>query len=568
MARKGPPARPAPELKPPTAQGVSYDWGVHQRSHPGLVLLLVFALACGDDSAPPVDAGSDASVDAGRDAARPDAGTDAGTDAGPLPSTMLCGREAGLPYPAPDAWGGNDGPGGPQRTFTEDELFVNCAFLSGHETDRQHHNLLTMYDGYLLMPWAPEEGRGGLTFWDITDPCAPIERGVGLSEHMRETHALGFSHLDGSYAVVNHISGLFADGGVEFWDVSDTSAPTVVGELDFPGFFYPDSYTRVGLSVFWQVPYVYVGGAQNGVWIGDATDPRAARYVDTVSFEPTMQVGQVQAIGNLLVVTAAEGARVVLLDISDPLAPMPIGGGDFLAHDGEGEVREAYFTNVANGLLFFARKDGGAGIIVYDIRDPSRPTFAGDLPMPGGGGYVFVKDDLAFEGAGDSAGGYVFDISDLSNIEVVGNVSLEGDLDTVTPIGNVAILSVDAGANDGQGSAVAPYALEPDTTPPFVTWAWPPPDAVVAPTSRFGVTFNEFVDPKSAFEGSVRLYRTGEPETGRIPGTVSAQESIVNFHPFCALEPGSYTLEVMAGGIVDFNGNPVVLPYAQTITVE
>ena len=532
-----------------------------------LLVSLLLLVACGDDDIV-VDAGADTgAADVGRDAPRVrDTGSDADFDAGPFPATELCGRGETGPYPAPDSWTRNHGPGGPTRTFTEDELFVNCAFLSGHPDDTQHHNLLVMYDGYLLMPWAPEWGSGGLTFWDITDPCAPIERGVGLSETMRETHSIGFSHLDGSWAVVNHTSGLLADGGVEFWDVSDTANPRVVGELDFPGFFYPDSYTRVGLSVFWQVPYVYVGGAQNGVWIGDATDPMAARYVDTLAFDPVLQVGQVQAIGNLLVVTAAEGARAVLLDISDPQRPMPIPGGDFLARDAAGEPRDAYFTNVANGFLWFARKDSGAGVIAYDIRDPRNPTYAGSIEASGGGGYVFVKDQYVFEGAGDSAGGYMFDATDMENLTMAGQFSLVGDLDTITPIGNVAVLSVDADAEEGRGSAVAPYALEPDTLPPRVTWAWPADGATVAPTSRFGLTFNEMVDPKSAFEGSVRLYRSDDG--ARIPGTVSAQETIVNFHPFCPLEPGAYTLEVTAGGVVDHNGNAVAETFTLSVTVE
>ena len=541
-------------------------------------LLCLFALAlvaCGDDDASPVDAGlRDAGeADGGADAGPPprDAGSDGGTDAGPLPATGLCDPSAEPdPYPAPDAWGPNHGPGGPRgeaATFGEDALWENCAYLSGGETDVQHHNLVAMYDGYLVMPWAPESGGGGMTFWDFSDPCSPALRGRGTSETMRETHAMGFSHLGGSWAVVDHMDPIaltFGAGGIEFWDVSDTSAPAKVSEMDVPGFFYPDAYARVSLSVFWEVPYAYVGAADNGVYIVDATDPREPRYVGQYAFEPTLRVGQVQVIGNLLVATAAEGPRAVLLDVSDPTNPVPISGGDFVARDAEGESREAYFTNVANGFLYFARKDSGAGLMVYDIRDPSSPTRVGSIRSEGGGGYVFVKDEHAFEGAGSVA--YVYDVSDPADIREVGQMNLVGDLDTATPIGNVVVLSVDADAEEERGSAVTPWQREPDTRAPRVTWSWPADGATgLATSSRVGVTFSEFVDAKSAFEGSVRLY---ESESGRrVLGTVSAQETIVNFHPFCPLEPGTrYTLEIPAGGVVDYVGNAIEEAFSMEFT--
>ena len=63
------------------------------------------------------------------------------------------------PWPAPDAWGGTSGPGGPAVTFDEGELFAACAHLQGDPLrTADHHNHVVMHDGYLIMPWAPEEG--------------------------------------------------------------------------------------------------------------------------------------------------------------------------------------------------------------------------------------------------------------------------------------------------------------------------------------------------------------------------------------------------------------------------
>lgn len=534
------------------------------------LLLLVALVACGDDDVS--DAGADASRDTGTDTAE-DGGTDigpdtfdAGSDAGGPRANTLCDPSATPePYPAVDAWS-NTGPGGPARSFTEEELYANCAYLSGDPSDIQHHNLVAMIDGYLIMPWAPCFGDGGITLWDISDPCDPVPRGSALSETMRETHSIGFSNIGGRWAVVNAMDPIALTpgaGGIEFWDLSDTAAPERVSMLRVPGFLFLDAYARVTFSVFWQAPYVYVAAADSGFYIVDATDPRMPTLVGEHSFEPTLRAGQIQAVGNLLIVTAAEGARTVLLDISDPEDPMPIPGGDFVVHDGEGEQREAYFTNSAGGFIYYARKSSGSGVIVYDVRDPSNPTYAGDIRADGSGGYVFVKDGMAFEGAGSTA--YIFDVSDPGDITEVAQLNLQGDLDTITPIGNVAVLSVDDEANDEQGSAIAPYQMEPDSVGPTHTWSWPPDGATVPTTSRFGLTFSEFIDPGSAYDGNVRLYRTSD--SMRVPGAVSAQEVMVNFHPFCPLEPGTeYTFEVPAGGLADYNGNVIETGLTMTFT--
>jgi hypothetical protein len=162
-------------------------------------------------------------------------------------------------------------------------------------------------------------------------------------------------------------------------------------------------------------------------------------------------------------------------------------------------------------------------------------------------------------------------VSDLSNITEVKRLDLEGDLDTITPIGNIAVLSVDSDAIDGEGSSVVPYQLEPDRTPPHVTWAWPGEGSDdLTPTSRVGVTFNEMIDPKSAWEGSVRLYVKGtDPAVTRVDGWISAQENIVNFFPKSPLMRGTtYVFEIPAGGVVDYSGNAVAEAFSMDVTTR
>jgi hypothetical protein len=556
-------------------------------NHPSSSLILVLLAAanlaavlggCSDDGGTPaqtpdsggtdidaLDAVADASDSLEGDTPEGDASDGSGEGDG---SADVDTGPPARPYPEPGAFPPNEGPGVPAVTFTEEELFQNCAYLDGGEDDfSDHHNLLVMYEGYLLMPWAPEYGRGGLTFFDITDPCDPQRVSGGYSETMRETHSIGFMETGGQrYAVVNNLLGVL-EGGIEFWDLTDLQDPHQVSFLHMPGFIYPDAYARLVLSVFWQAPYVFVAGADNGFYVVDASDPLNPEFVTQYTFDPVLRVGQVQVIGNLLIATAAEGARTALIDVSDATNPVPIPGGDFVALDENGEAKEAYFTNSSGGYVFYARKQGGGGPMIMDIHDPSNPTFAGALRSDGNGGYVARHEDYLFIGESNFA--QIYDISDFADIQVLSRLDLEGDLDTMYPVGNLAILSVDDKANPDQGTAIAPWQTEPDTNPPIVDFVWPADGAIdVALTSRIGITLNEMVDVGSAWEGSVRLYPTGtDPGFTRVDGLISAQEAIVNFHPLEPLMPDTeYTLEVPAGGLHDWSGNAVDVDFSVTFT--
>lgn len=545
---------------------------IEKRMRNSLILIpvLALAMACSDSGSPDTadveddtaldtnDVEGDTTSDVEADLEQPDA---------PDPVEDVDTGPVIVPYPAPDAWGGTAGPGVGAVSFTEEQLYQNCAYLRGGELDViLHHNLVVMYDGYVLMPWAPEFGGGGLSFFDFANPCEPVLVGTGYAQTMRETHSIGFSHIGGRWAVVNHLESLI-DGGIQFWDIADPTAPVQVSSINMPGFLYPDAYARLVLAVAWQAPYVYVAGSDNGFYVIDATDPLNPIFLTQYSLDPVLRVGQIHAIGNLLIVTATEGVRTALLDISDPANPQPIPGGEFESLDGEGVPREAYFSNTNNGYIWYARKEAGGGVIAYDIRDPSNPTWAGAYRSDGNGGYVFVKEGIAF--VGESTVARTYDVRDLSNITMLAEYNLIGDLDTMTPIGHLAVLSVDADARNGQATSVAPAALEPDKTPPIVTWAWPADGATELPlTSRFGVTFSEMVEPLSAWEGSVRLYETGtNADETRVDGYISTQEAIVNFWPIAPLKPGTrYTLEIPAGGIIDYSRNVIEEPFLATFT--
>ncbi len=479
--------------------------------------------------------------------------------------------------PAPSAFTPLSGPGGPTQSFNEAPASAPCAFLDGGEHDTDHHNTGFMLDGYLVMPIVPEWGDGVISVFDFSDACSPKALHHERAMAIRETHATGVSTHAGRHMVVAHLQGL------SFWDMSEVTRPARVADLVLPGVFYPDAYARVVMSLFWQAPYVYVAGSDNGLYIVDATDPANPELVTQYRFEVPLRAGGVFAVGSLLVVTAAEGSRVALLDISDPAVPVPIPGGTFEVTDEAGVPRDVYHSHVNGDKLLFARKGGGGGLILYDIKDPSRPTYlGGNSPPQSNGGYVYLKDDRAF--VGDSSFASVFNIKDPAQVTLEHTFHLQsvdppkvspGDLDTLLPIGNVVIASSDennrspehpSGDLVDRASQVFAMDAAPDTLGPIVTMVNPPDGAVgVARSSRVGITLSEFVDLGSVFAGSFQVMKQGCQ--GPLPGHYSGQEGILSFWPKEPLEPNTtYEVVVPAGGIIDASGNPTRAAFRASFT--
>jgi hypothetical protein len=476
------------------------------------------------------------------------------------------GRPPVDPFPAPDAHRPPEGPGAPSRVFDPDELWAGCATLRGDDRDALHHNHAVVHDGWLVHPWAPEYGGGGVSFWDVEDPCAPSLVGQAYADGMRETHALAFGEADGrEYLAVDWLGEEPGLGGVGFFDITDRTAPEWVSSLATPGFFYPDSYLRVTFATFWQGDLVFVAAAFGGFHVVDASDPRDPALLATADFSPAHLVGQLVVVGNLGVAFTAGTPQTVLVDLSDPTDPRPIPGGTFFATDDEGRPVNYYFASLSGKYALLARNDRGGGPILYDLSDPSAPRRVGSWFAEGAdGGYVYRNGDRLFQG--ESHWGAVYDLSDPSRPTELRRVEQAGDLDTVSPIGNVMVVSVDEGAVDGIASAIVPWTEAPDADPPAIELVSPADGAEQqATTSRIGLSFDEWVERASVFEGS---FRVADGRGRPIPGTFNVQENVVNFTPASPLPAGEeITVEVPAGGISDLSGNPVAEATVFSFTV-
>jgi len=457
--------------------------------------------------------------------------------------------------PAPDAWG-ITGPGGPVASFSAEQLDQPCAALTGGPEDIEHHNLVGIYDGWLVLPWAPESGGGGVSVFGFSDACNPEKIGETYSAVMRESHTLAIADVGGRTILAVDAHHANDRGGIGFWDLTDPTAPVWLSTLDLPGYDYPDAYFRVAISTFWQGDVLYVSAGFLGVFTVDVSDPTNPVILSNW-VEPAFLAGSFHVIGNLALASSAGLPRTLLWDIGDPENWQPL--ADFNTESAPGDPHPYYFANVGGRYALFARKDTGGGPTVYDISNPEAPVLVGLADAPeADGGYVVRHEALLFQG--ESNFGSRYDFSDPARPTEIARIDMAGDFDTLVPIGNVAVGSVDDDAEPGKATLVFPWATEPDTRGPAVELTSPMDGATWVPvTGRIGLSLDEQVEPKSVHAGSFRVWA----EDGRaVAGRFYAQESIVNFVPDAPFQADTtYFVDVPAGGIADVTGNPTAAAY-------
>ncbi|MFN7142675.1 MAG: Ig-like domain-containing protein [Myxococcota bacterium] len=453
-------------------------------------------------------------------------------------------------FPAPDAFT-LAGPGGPRVAFDAAALDQPCAALTGGPEDVEHHNLVGIYDGWLVLPWAPEDGGGGVSVYTFDDPCAPGKVGEAYAEHMRESHTLAIAEVGDRTILAVDAHRSDDEGGIGFWDLTDPTDPVWLSELMLPDYDYPDAYFRVALSTFWQGDVLYVSAGFLGVFAIDVRDPENPAILSQWT-ETAFLAGSFHVVGNLALASSAGLSRTMVWDIGDPQNWQLL--ADFDVTDDAGDPLGYYFANVGGRYALFARKTEGGGPVVYDLLGENGPVRIGAGASPDGdGGYVARHHDVLFQG--ESNFGARYDFSDPTNPTEVARIDMPGDFDTLVPLGNVAVASVDEGGDPGLATQVFPWDTEVDARGPTVELTSPADGASWVPvTGRVGLSFDEQIEPKSVHAGSLRVWRAdGEA----VPGRFYGQETIANFVPDAPLDADTtYVVEVPAGGIADVTGNP------------
>jgi len=447
------------------------------------------------------------------------------------------------------------GPGLGNVNFQAEELYQPVGFIESPEG----HGNVAMVGGYLMVIYSSDgggrSGDGGFEFWDVSDPRAPR---LVHQHDTPETHALREPHGFGlSLTYPMDVLAAQSIQGVQFWDVTDPAALQLLAEIDLP---HIDGGDYIGIWwLFFQAPYVYAAGVGEGLYVIDASDPRAPVLVNWLSTSELAGVspGQVFAIGNLLILAEHQGARVATLDISDPARPVLLSTG-FAAF--------GYAHFFSGGLLLTS---GGPQVgALLPILDGEQPLPA---PMTMGvsridhdgsieflhhgdessqldiGGYGSVQDGMFLSGFSDRLAKF-----EIASGKLLASPSTEiggRDEDFGLVLGNLLW-----GGNDhGQGSGLMPHQLASDTTPPVIDWVHPADGANnVAPTARIGISASDQIDTYSVDDTTFTVRRVGGPA---LAGIYSVQMGIANFAPEAPLVAGA-EYEVRVEGVRDLAGNP------------
>ncbi|MDA0346456.1 MAG: hypothetical protein O3C20_03535 [Verrucomicrobia bacterium] len=205
------------------------------------------------------------------------------------------------------------------------------------------------------------EGHDLETYGPVLHGIAELGSGPGLSIDVQDNF---------SYSV--------GDGILTIVDVSNPSAPKVVGRLE-----------NLGITRQIQVrdDIAYIASRGDGLFIVDISDPSQpsllANY-DTIEFATGL------TLGGDVVFLACRLYGIELVDISDPRNPQHLG----VARTGVSQ--SAVYSN---GYLYVGVW-GEMKVVVVDVHDPRSPTIVDQLPLDGYGDGVAVYEGHLYAATG------------------------------------------------------------------------------------------------------------------------------------------------------------------------
>jgi len=433
------------------------------------------------------------------------------------------------------------GPGIPSITYPANDMFSVISTVGNGS-----YGTAMMVDGYLGLL----RTNGGLQLYDISNPYLPVQHVATPSMGLSEPHTYALTTaFGGRHLIVIRGSGL---GGTGFgvWDLSNSSQPTLTANYTVPG--VQGGYATGLFWLFAQNDVIYCPAGSLGLFIVDASTPTAPVVAAQI---PKSALGGFNtvlayAVGNTLVLANSDGgAGFALLDIGDPFNPVLLHSDPNTSIPYSGQVNGGKFFVAAVSNCISCPGGNLGSFATYEI-GPSAFTAVSTSGLPSRGGSAVVQDKYVHIAASSN---YVKVHPAEPTAVVVGttaNPTQGGDIDWVTPIGNLVAL----GDDQGGGTKLVPHQVGPDKFGASVTMIVPANNAVQqAVTSRIGLTFSDMVDIDS-LDPTTLLVR---PVGGQaIAGSYSSQLGIVNFSPAAPLLPNTtYEVVVPQGGIRDWAGN-------------
>ena len=236
--------------------------------------------------------------------------------------------------------------------------------------DTQSYAKSVVVDGDYAYVAANSVGNGqGLHVVDVRDPARPARAGF-LSDP-----------VDRDIALAGGIVYIADEHGLALFDVSDPTAPKKLSFL--PTRTGSGMNNAVGVAVSGNVAFVAI--EQLGLLTVDVSNPSAPAVIGHVQWPGAFAQDVVVAQGKAFV---ADQSALTVLDVSNPRTPV------WLKSYPTSGFEES--LTLAGNQAFVA--SGGAGLSVINVSNPGSPTLAWSYRTPGYAESVFVRDDLIFVG--------------------------------------------------------------------------------------------------------------------------------------------------------------------------
>lgn len=214
-----------------------------------------------------------------------------------------------------------------------------------------------------------------MTILDVSTPSSPTTIGS-----YKSTYALHKIEVSGDYAYGLHSDRVFV------FDVSDRTNPELVSTYSLGAYEYARDIAVAG-------DYAYI--AEIGVEIIDVSIPESPSFVGHYISEHKYCVA---AQGDYIYVGGMD-----IIDVSNPADPTRVG------HYGVGRSWDIF---VKDSLAFIPKAQGD--LVIVDISDPTEPVPLGSCETPGGSRNVHVQGQYAYVAVSES-GILIIDVSDPNN---------------------------------------------------------------------------------------------------------------------------------------------------------
>ena len=260
---------------------------------------------------------------------------------------------------------------------------------------------LALLHDHLYASWRTGDDQSGLTVYSLADPAGPApvnEMRIGAA----------FSHVDAIAAANDHLYLFDTENGIWVGSLADPEAPSLATNGVGLGGAFDRSF--VDGNLIWTFGKSFTGDAVLTTY--DVSDPETPQELQTFFTDGIdlfdLQFGKPLAVGF--------GAKLTVLDLSNPAMVVPRGSADTLAMTGIVDATHAY------GIGF-------DGLDVWSIADPDNPALVDHLDIEtfGAAATATVNGGALMLTTTDR---FVFlDTSNPAAPAVAGDVAMTGSID-------------------------------------------------------------------------------------------------------------------------------------------